>query len=635
MWRFMDWLNNRGHGPFDSYAALHAWSVKDAPEFWTQLWEFAGVAAETRGEVACRDPERMPGARWFPEARLSFAENLLRRQDDALALIYRGENGHHEEWTFAQLYAAVSRMAAALQAAGVAGGDRVAAIVANTPDAVVGMLAASSLGAVWSSCSPDFGVDGILDRFGQIEPKVLLLSESHWFKGRSHAGLGRLAGLQSGLPTLERVVVLPYPGSTPAERRELPSGACWLEDFLAPHAAGPIAFQQLPFEHPLYILFSSGTTGKPKCIVHGAGGTLLQHLKEHRLHSDVRPGDRLFYFTTCGWMMWNWLVSALASEATLVLYDGSPLHPSWDVLFDLAEDAGVTHFGTSARYIDALRKAGGEPRHTHDLNALRVVLSTGSPLSPEAFAYVYDGIKEDLQLASISGGTDIVSCFALGNPTGPVWSGELQAPGLGMRVAVFDQDGKPCIGLKGELVCTAPFPSMPVGFWNDPDQERYLAAYFARYPNVWHHGDYAEITSHGGLIIHGRSDATLNPGGVRVGTAEIYRQVERFEEVLESVAVEQEFGGGSRIVLFVKLRDGARLDDAFVQKLRTTIRTHTTSHHVPARIVAVADIPRTKSGKISELAVRNAIHNRPVGNLSALENPESLDSFRNSPELSE
>jgi len=628
LFRFMEWLSNRGEGPFTEYASLHAWSVQHSADFWSSLWDFAEVRSSCKGGTVLENGGRMPGARWFPEARLNFAQNLLRRDDQGVALIYQGENGVQQRMTFAQLYAATSRMAQALDDAGVQPGDRVAAVAANTPESVVAMLATAALGGVWSSCSPDFGIDGILDRFGQIEPTVLLVSDMHWYKGRGHHGMERLPAIMEGMPSVKRTVLLPYPLGEGAARKTAPPGAQWLEEFVEPFAPQTLTFRQLPFDHPLYILFSSGTTGKPKCIVHGAGGTLLQHLKEHRLHSDLRPDDRMFYFTTCGWMMWNWMVSALASDATLVLYDGSPLHPTEDVLFDLARDARVTHFGTSARYVDAVRKAGLRPRQTHPLEELRVILSTGSPLSPEAFAYVYDEVKTDVQLASISGGTDIVSCFALGNPMGPVWPGELQVAGLGMDVAVYDADGQALVGQKGELVCRTSFPCMPVGFWNDPDGARYRAAYFERYPGVWHHGDYAEVPEHGGLIIHGRSDATLNPGGVRVGTAEIYRQVERFEEILESVTVEQEFAGSTRIVLFVRLRPGCELDQEFVQRIRSTIRKGTTSHHVPAKVLAVEDIPRTKSGKISELAVRNVIHGRPVGNLSALENPQALEEFR-------
>jgi len=635
LYRFMEWLRQQGQGSFADYASLHAWSVRQSAAFWSALWDFAEVRSSCKGGTVLEDGERMPGARWFPEARLNFAENLLRRRDPGVALIYQGENGVRRNMTFEELHQATSRMAQALDDAGLKPGDRVAAVVANTPESVVAMLATAALGGVWSSCSPDFGIDGILERFGQIEPTVLLVSDSHWYKGRSHDGMRRLPTLMAGLPSVQRTVLVPYPTAQDSAHDALPPGAQWLDEFLAPFAPGALSFRQLPFDHPLYILFSSGTTGKPKCIVHGAGGTLLQHLKEHRLHSDVRPDDRVFYFTTCGWMMWNWLVSALASEAALVLYDGSPLHPTEEVLFDLARDTRITHFGTSARYVDAVRKAGLRPRHSHPLEDLRVILSTGSPLSPEAFSYVYEEVKADVQLASISGGTDIVSCFALGNPMGPVWSGELQVPGLGMSVAVYDPEGRELVGEKGELVCTAPFPSMPVQFWNDADGARYRAAYFERYPGIWHHGDYAEVTEHGGLIIHGRSDATLNPGGVRVGTAEIYRQVERFEEILESVTVEQEFGGSTRIVLFVRLRPGCELDQNLVQQIRSTIRANTSSHHVPAKVVAVDDIPRTKSGKISELAVRNALHGRPVNNLSALENPQALEEFRHRAELAD
>jgi acetoacetyl-CoA synthetase len=495
----------------------------------------------------------------------------------------------------------------------------------------MGMLGSASIGAIWSSCSPDFGVRGILDRFGQIEPKVLIAADGYFYGGKTFSCLDKVREAAARLPSVKSVVIVPYIEND-AGLAGIPHAVPFAE-FIAGHGEGDIDFAELPFDHPLYILFSSGTTGIPKCIVHGAGGTLLQHLKEHRLHCDIKPGDRVFYFTTCSWMMWNWLVSALASEATLLLYDGSPFHPDGNVLFDYADAEGMTLFGTSAKYIDAVLKADLRPIETHELSALRTITSTGSPLSPEDFRFVYGGIKKDVCLSSIAGGTDIVSCFVLGNPIGPVWEGEIQTRGLGMRVNVFDADGRPVRGRKGELVCTAPFPSRPVGFWNDPDKRRYRAAYFETFPNVWHHGDYVELTEHDGMIIYGRSDATLKPGGVRIGTAEIYREVERLPEVLESIAIGQDWENDVRVILFVRLREGVTLNDGLTARIKAAIRSGCSPRHVPARVVQVADIPRTKSGKIVELAVREVVHGRPVKNIEALANPEALALFKDLPQL--
>ncbi len=612
------------------YAALYAWSIAEPEQFWRSVWSFCGVIAEDQGSIALRHPERFPGAEWFPEARLNFAENLLRRRDDAPALIFTGENGARTVVSHAELVADVARLQRSLRGWGLRAGDRVAGYLPNLPETVVAMLAATSLGAVWSSCSPDFGVRGVLDRFGQIAPRVLFAVDGYFYNGRVHDLRAQLGEIRAGLPSVEKTILVEYAGvggvgSDP--------DAISFRDALAGPDPGEPAFPPLPFNHPLYILYSSGTTSVPKCIVHGAGGTLLQHLKEHRLHVDLEPDDRFFYFTTCGWMMWNWLVSGLASEATLLLYDGSPFHPDGRVLFDLADREGMTVFGTSAKYIDAVHKAGLEPARSHDLSSLRTILSTGSPLSPESFDFVYESIKRDVCLSSISGGTDIISCFVGGNPIGPVWRGEIQARGLGMRVEVFDDDGRPLRGEKGELVCTAPFPSVPLGFWNDPDGSRFRAAYFERYPNAWCHGDYVELTEHGGIIIHGRSDAVLNPGGVRIGTAEIYRQVEQLDEVVESLAVGQRWENDVRVVLFVVLREGLALDEALAQRIREQIRRNATPRHVPARILQAPDLPRTKSGKIAELAVRAMVHGEAVKNREALANPESLEHFRARPEL--
>jgi acetoacetyl-CoA synthetase len=612
------------------YTQLYDWSIAEPEAFWRTVWSFTDVIGES-GETVLTERHRMPGAQWFPQARLNFAENLLRRRDDGVAIVFRGEDRANSTLTYAALYDHVSLLAQGLHEAGVVAGDRVAGYLPNMPAAVVAMLAATSLGATWSSCSPDFGVQGVLDRFGQIEPKILFAADGYYYGGKTIDVLPRLREIVEKLPSVERTIVVPY--TRPDADLALTPRAALLSDFTDGFKAGEIEFARLPFDHPLYIMYSSGTTGVPKCIVHGAGGTLLQHLKEHRLHVDLKRGERLFYFTTCGWMMWNWLVSALASEATLMLYDGSPFADDARILFDYAAEERIDVFGTSAKYIDACAKLGLEPAKTHDLSALRSVLSTGSPLAPEGFDYVYARVKADVQLASISGGTDIIACFALGNPIGPVWRGELQCRGLGMAVDVYDVDGRPVRGQKGELVCTAPFPSMPVGFWNDPDGARYRAAYFDRYPGVWWHGDYVELTAHDGLVIYGRSDAVLNPGGVRIGTAEIYRQVERLDEVVESLAIGQEWENDVRVVLFVRLREGLTLDEALTERIRRHIRDTTTPRHVPARVVQVSDIPRTKSGKIVELAVRNIVHDRPVRNVEALANPEALGLFRDLPQL--
>ena len=616
---------------FNTYPEFYQWSVDRPEQFWQSLWQYAAVKSATRGERVLVHGEQMPGARWFPDAHLNFAENLLRRRDRADAMVFWGEDQVQRRLTHAQLYVEVSRLAQALRGAGVNAGDRVVGYLPNLPEAMMAMLAAASIGAIWSSCSPDFGVQGVLDRFGQIEPKVLFAAEGYWYNGKAIDSLAKVADIARRLPTLARVVLVPYLADD-ADVSGVPN-AERLSDFIAPYAARDIEFAQLPFDHPLYVMYSSGTTGVPKCIVHGAGGTLLQHMKEHRLHADVKPGDRLFYFTTCGWMMWNWLASGLASGATLLLYDGSPFIRRGAILFDFAAAEGMTHLGTSAKFIDAICKIKLKPRATHDLSKLRAILSTGSPLAPESFDFVYRDIKADVCLSSISGGTDIVSCFVLGNPVLPVYRGEIQCRGLGMKVEVYDEEGKAVVGKKGELVCTRPFPAMPVGFWNDPEGQRYHDAYFAKYPNVWCHGDYVELSARGGMIIYGRSDAVLNPGGVRIGTAEIYRQVEQLDEVLESLVIGQDWSKDVRVVLFVKLRDGVSLDDALIDKIKNQIRANTTPRHVPAKVLQVADIPRTKSGKIVELAVRNVVHGEAVKNAEALANPEALAHYANRVEL--
>lgn len=621
------------------YEALHAWSVAQPEQFWTSVWEGDGVGGGvigTRGERVLVDGHRMPGAKWFPDARLNFAQNLLRSRDAHDAIVFWGEERVKNRLSHGELYRAVAHFAAALKEQGVVAGDRVAAYMPNLPETVVAMLAAASIGAIFTSASPDFGVQGVLDRFGQTEPKVLVACDGYYYGGKTVDVLGKLGEIVSQLPSVKRVVVVPYVHAE-HDLSHVPHARMYA-DFIAPfHFVDDIEFAQLPFDHPLYIMYSSGTTGVPKCIVHCAGGALLQHLKEHKLHGDVKPGDRVFYFTTCGWMMWNWLVSALAAEATLLLYDGSPFAGDNQILFDYADAEHMTHFGTSAKFLDAAAKFGLKPRETHRLETVRAMMSTGSPLVPEGFDYVYRDIKADLQLSSISGGTDIISCFVLGSPVLPVWRGEIQCRGLGMAVDVWDDDGKPVRGEKGELVCSKPFPVMPIGFWNDADGSKYHAAYFDRFDNVWCHGDFCEITAHGGLVIYGRSDATLNPGGVRIGTAEIYRQVEKLHEVVESLVIGQDWPPQNpndvRVVLFVKLREGVTLDDELTKRIRQTIRDNTTPRHVPAKVLQVADIPRTKSGKIVELAVRNVVHGRAVKNQEALANPEALAHFRDRAEL--
>ncbi len=616
---------------FATYNDLHAWSIEEIESFWRSVWRFSGVIGEGGDGAVLVDADKMPGARFFPDAKLNFAENLLRRRDDGDAMVFWGEDKVKRRVSHRALYDQVSRLAQAMRAEGVGPGDRVAGFMPNMPETVMATLAAASLGAIWSSCSPDFGVQGVLDRFGQIEPKILFCPDGYYYNGKALDSLPRVKEFSARLPSLKRIVVVPYLHDEPA-LDGLERGVA-LADFLAPFTPGEIDFHRGDFNAPLYIMYSSGTTGMPKCIVHGAGGTLLKHISELKLLCDVKPDDRVFYFTTCGWMMWNWQISALACEATLLLFDGSPFHPDGNVLFDYVAAEKGTLFGTSAKYIDALSKAGLDPKTTHSLPALRTITSTGSPLVPEGFDYVYRHIKEDVCLSSIAGGTDIIGCFVGGNPIGPVWRGEIQAPCLGMAVAVFDETGRPLVGEKGELVCTKPFPSMPVCFWNDPDDARYRAAYFETYPGVWCHGDFISLTEHGGVVIFGRSDATLNPGGVRIGTAEIYRQVEQLEPIEESIVVGQDWQGDVRVVLFVKLRPGLTLDDELVGRIKRQIREGCSPRHVPAKVLQVADIPRTKSGKIVELAVRDVVHGRPVKNKEALDNPEALKHYADRPEL--
>ncbi len=611
---------------FSNYAELHRWSVDDRGAFWSLLWDFCGVIGD-KGEHLLVDGDRMPGASFFPDARLNFAENLLRKRGAGDAIVFKGEDKVLRRLSWDELHAQVSRIQQLFRSLGVRAGDRVAAMMPNMPETVACMLATASLGAVWSSCSPDFGEQGVLDRFGQIEPVVFLAPDGYWYNGKQNDVSAKVKAVLAKLPSVRQALLVDYLGTARQAATAIPNATA-LDDALAAFEPKPVTFERTSFNHPLYILYSSGTTGIPKCIVHGVGGTLLQHLKEQQLHGDVADRDKLFYFTTCGWMMWNWLVSGLATGATLLLYDGSPFHPDGNVLFDYADAEGMTYFGTSAKFIDTLRKSGLRPIDSHDLATIRTLSSTGSPLSPEDFSFVHDGIKKDVHLASISGGTDIMGCFVLGVPTEPVWSGEIQGAGLGMAVDVWDDDARPIRQAKGELVCTRAFPSMPVCFWNDPEGKKYRAAYFERFDNVWCHGDFAEWTEHGGMIIHGRSDATLNPGGVRIGTAEIYNQVEQLPEVAEALCIGQDFDHDVRVVLFVRMAQGVTLDDELQARIRAKIRTGCSPRHVPARIVAVADIPRTKSGKITELAVRDVVHGREVRNKEALANPQALDLFR-------
>ncbi|MDA0666749.1 MAG: acetoacetate--CoA ligase [Planctomycetota bacterium] len=620
-------------GKDNGYDALWQWSIENREAFWSAVWDFTNVIGD-KGTVIL-GADAMPGADWFPEAKLNFAENLLAHSGTQEALVFYGEDGQRVAISRDALREQVGNLQAKLVQWGVEAGDRVAAFLPNCTEAVVGMLAASSLGAVWSSCSPDFGERGVLDRFGQIEPKVLIATESYFFKGKHIDARDKLRAIVAGLPSLEKIVLISFLGKEPRENWCEQQGlVCSWSETQAPEAANTLSFKRLPFAHPLYVMFSSGTTGQPKCIVHGQGGTLLQHRKEHVLHCDLREGERFFYYTTTGWMMWNWLVTGLATGATVVLFDGNPFHPVPTAMWDLIDREQLHVFGTSAKYLDACKKANLKPAQSHQLEKLRLILSTGSPLVAESFDWVYQDVKADVQLASITGGTDLLSCFALGCPIAPVRRGELQKRGLGMAVDVWQDENQPIVDQAGELVCTKSFPSMPTGFWNDDDGSRYFSAYFDTYPGIWRHGDWVALTSNQGIIVYGRSDATLNPGGVRIGTAEIYRQVERFQEVEEAVVIGQDTGDGDqRVVLFLRLAENVELDQALEDRLRREIREQATPRHVPAVICAVSDIPRTRSGKISEIAVRDVVHGRPVKNTEALANPEALEEYRERPQL--
>ena len=616
---------------FDQYQKLHNWSVSHPEQFWAQVWEFGDVRCSIKWDRVLENPDQFPGTKWFPGARLNFAENLLRDRSDRVAIVSRLENGTRRTLSYSELYEKVAACAQGLRELGVISGDRVAGFMPNVPETIVAMLATSAVGAVWSSCSPDFGINGVMDRFGQITPKVLFACDGYFYNGKTLNSLPKLKEICSRIESIERLVLIPVTDQK-IQETGIPNTILF-NDFSENHGAHELRFEQLPFDHPLYIMYSSGTTGVPKCIVHGAGGSLIQHLKEHQLHTNLKPEDVLFFFTTCGWMMWNWLVTGLASKATIVLYDGSPFYPQPESLFDIAAQEKISIFGVSAKYIAALKKSGVRPIQTHELNNLKTILSTGSPLSDDSFRYVYDDIKSDVALASISGGTDILSAFVLGHPHLPVWEGEIQCKALGMAVEIWDENGSSVIGQKGELVCIKPFPSAPIYFWNDHKNQKYLSAYFNTFPGIWAQGDYAEITEQGGLIIYGRSDAVLNPGGVRIGTAEIYRQVEKLEEVIDSICVGQDWQGDVRVILFVVLRVGCKLSKELKTNIIDTIRKETTPRHVPAKIIAVTDIPRTISGKIVELAVRKVIHNQPVKNTDALANPEALKLFEDLNEL--
>lgn len=633
MYRFMNFVNEQYSRNFKEYPPLYQWSVENISDFWALMWEFAEIKASKSYDQVIDEPNKMPGAKWFLGSRLNFAENLLRYRDNQVALIFKGEDQGSIRMTYAKLYDEVARTARSLKETGVCSGDRVVGFMPNMPETIISMLAAASIGATWSSCSPDFGIKGVLDRFGQIKPRVLFTANGYSFKGKKFDSLGRISNILKELPTIEKVVVIPYTQQYP-DISQIPKAVLY-EDFKSSESGLEIEFEQLPFDHPLYIMYSSGTTGLPKCMVQSAGGILIHHMKELILHTDLKRDDTIFYFTTCGWMMWNWLTSSLAIGARIVLFDGNPFYPDFGALWEMAQNEKITIFGTSAGYIEALQNAGVTPCKTYDLAPLKTLLSTGSPLSEKSFEFIYKEVKKDLQLASIAGGTDLNGCFALGNPMGPVYAGELQCRGLGMKVMAYDDNGKSIMDRQGELVCAAPFPSMPIYFWDDPENKKYLSAYFDMYPNIWRHGDYIAISERGGVLMYGRSDATLNPGGVRIGTSEIYRQLERLEEIEDCVVVGQNWKDDERVILFAKMAQGFELTEDVKNKIKKTIRTNASPRHVPAKILPIRDVPYTLNMKKVELAVKKVIHNQPVLNKDALRNPEALDDYADIRELQE
>ncbi len=630
MYKFMQVVNDSYGKNFVEYSDLHQWSVDNLEFFWSEVCRFVGINFSNGYEKVIDKPADMFGAHWFPESSLNFAENLLRHRDDKTALIFRGEDVVRRTLTYKELYIATAKVAASLRAAGVTPGDRVVGFLPNIPESIIAMLAATSLGATWSSCSPDFGIKGVLDRFGQTRPKILFTADGYYFKGKILDSLTKIAGIIEELPSIEKIVVVPYTHERP-NLTGLPR-AVHYSDFCLNEALD-LEFEQFPFEHPLYIMYSSGTTGLPKCMVQSAGGVLLNHLKELILHTDLKREDTIFYYTTCGWMMWNWLTTSLATGATLVLYDGNPFYPRPDALWRMAQDEKISIFGTSAGYIAALKTAGVRPGKKFDLSSLKTLLSTGSPLSKEDFQFIYQEVKQDLQLSSISGGSDLNGCFALGNPMGSVYAGELQCRGLGMKVFAYDEKGRPVVGKQGELVCTAPAPSMPIYFWDDENGAKYTSAYYEKFRGIWTHGDFIEVTERGGLIMYGRSDATLNPGGVRIGTAELYRVMEQVEEIEDSLVVGQEWQGDVRVILFVKMKSGFKLTDELQKNIKTNIRNNASPRHVPAKILIVPDIPYTLNMKKVELAVHKIIHGKEVKNIDALKNPQCLDYYGKISEL--